>query len=118
MAAWEGQGTNARLIGKLKSETGYTFLLLDAVELVALCVKLLDLAPDLLLRELHKAYALFGSTHLRHCSDYCAAAGPLAVILLSKRSSWQWQVHSLGRHAVPCDLGADRPLQMISVLPV
>jgi poly(ADP-ribose) glycohydrolase len=64
MAAWEGQGRNARMIEKLKSETEYTFLLLDALELDALGdletpVKLVDLIPDFLLRELHKAYGGF-----------------------------------------------------------
>jgi poly(ADP-ribose) glycohydrolase len=65
MSAWEGERRAARLIEKLVSETEYTFLLLDALELdnapgdLEGPVKLVDLNPDLLSRELHKAYAGF-----------------------------------------------------------
>jgi hypothetical protein len=80
MAAWEGQGRNARLIEKLKSETEYTFLLLDALELDALGaledshVELVDLVPDLLSREFRKAYAGFLALRTR---DIRQIAAPL-----------------------------------------
>ena len=80
MSAWKGQGRNARLIEKLKSETEYTFLLLDALELDSLSdledplVKLVDLVPDLLSRELHKAYVGFSALRTR---DIRQIAAPL-----------------------------------------
>jgi hypothetical protein len=80
MSAWKGQGRNARLIEKLKSETEYTFLLLDALELDSLgdlgdpLLKLVDLVPDLLSRELHKAYVGFSALRTR---DIRQIAAPL-----------------------------------------
>lgn len=132
MTAWEGQGRNARLIEKLELETEYTFLLLDALELDTLGdfkASLIDLVPDLLSREIHKAYTGFLALRTRGIHQIAAplwGAGAfggdpvvktiiLALAGALAKVSVCLSVDTTRSFAVPGD-DRDAPLQLISVL--
>jgi hypothetical protein len=135
MAAWEGEGRAARLIEKLESETEYTFLLVDALELdnapgdLESPVKLVDLDPDLLSRELHKAYAGFSALHTRDIHQIAAplwGAGAFGgdpvvkTLILAMAGALSgvtvWLSVDATRSLATRGADCDAPLQLISAL--